>query len=445
MTITITYLVTNMIRTYAIYCFINNLLQKKRFSNHAITIAYGIYYFITILFNINLRNPSSNLTINPFLNIVFNLFMGFIMALLYKTTFYKRLLATSFIYILSIASEDCTAAAIGFLFQTSISTAISKINLLVPGIIVSTLLMLGFVKLINSSLFKRPDTYDSKLPLSYWLAIFLVPAGSTYILHVLVTQISLDKIKELFLIEIIILILLVINFLIFYLYNNLIREESIKYENILLTQQNDAFQKQAKLIHKFQEDIRGQKHDMKHHLSVIKRLAEQMQIEALLEYINGIIEFTHITESGITCGDIVIDAIVNSKLYLASQQDTKLKLHIVLPDTLHINKMDITIILGNLLDNALEACIKLPAEERFILVDISYHHKVLAIEIRNPYDIQSINICNGKIYSTKRDQDWHGIGLNNVKQTVEKYKGVFEYFTSEENGKNFFIVQVLLY
>ncbi len=402
MTIIITYLITNMIRTYSIYCFIGNLLQKKRFTSRVIIMAYGIYYFLTILINVNFINSPPNLTINPSLNIVFNLFMGFVMALFYKTVFYKRLLATSFIYILSIASEYYTAAAIGFLFQTPISAAISKIDLLIPGIIVSTLLMLGFVKLINCSLFKRPDTYDSKLPRSYWLAVFLVPASSTYILHVLVTQIYSEKVKELLSIEIIILILLVINFLIFYLYNNLIKEESIKYENILLTQQNDAFQKQAKLIHKFQDDIRGQKHDMKHHLSVIKTLAEQRQIEVLLEYVNGIIEFTHITESGIACGDIVIDAIVNSKLYLASQQDTKLKLHIELPDILHINQMDITIILGNLLDNALEACIKLPVEERLILVDISYHHKALSLEIRNPYHVQSIDIRDGKIYSTKK-------------------------------------------
>lgn len=245
--------------------------------------------------------------------------------------------------------------------------------------------------------------------------------------------------------EFIILVLLAINILVFYLYNKLLKDEAIKHGNELLAQQNDAYQKQAALIQEFQKSIHDQRHDLNHHLSAMKGLAEQQQTDDLLEYIYKLSASIQMPESGISCGNAVIDAMVNSKLYLAAQQNTRLNVRI---DSLHIqncNPIDLTIILGNLLDNALEACSKLSLEERDVWLDISCQHGVLSIEVANTCDMKALDIRDGKIYSTKKDGYLHGIGLNHVRQAVEKYNGIFEYNVSEEGGKSLFTALAMLY
>ncbi|MFT4104975.1 MAG: GHKL domain-containing protein [Lacrimispora sp.] len=369
--------------------------------------------------------------------------MGFLMGFLYKTPLYKKLIATSFIYILGIAIEDCTAASISLLFKASVFTVISETNFMIIGISFSTLLNLILVTFINRSLFQHSNSDDAELPASYWLAIFLVPTGSTYILHALNTQISGNQAS--FLTLSIIIILFAINFLVFYLYNKLMKEESLRYENILLAQQNDAYQNQVKLIQEFQTSIREQRHDMNNHFCAIKGLAMQQKEEDLMEYIDSLIDATQMPKAGINCKDAVIDAMINSKLYLAAQQHTKMEVSVNLPSTLPINQMDLTIILGNLLDNALEACIKLPAKERFVHIAINSKHDVLTIDVTNTYNTQDIDIRDGKVYSTKKDKIWHGIGLNNVKRAVEKYNGILEYNTYEKNENDFFSAKIMLY
>ncbi|WP_394522603.1 sensor histidine kinase [Lacrimispora sp. JR3] len=438
MVVIVTYLTMNILRTYVVYDFIQTFLKKRRAPVWAIGTAYVIYYLVGAYLYFNLFSPT--------LNIVFNLTICFLISLFYKTSVFKRILASSFLYILSLASEDCMAAVLVLFIGTSFKTIIQRDCFVIIGIIFSNLLMFGLVKW-SKVFFKTQETYHTDVQPPRWLAIFLIPAGSIYILNSLTLEIISNQSESSFLLTTAVLVLLVINILLFHLYDKLLLEENLKYENLLLSQQNDAYEKQSVLVQQFQKSMREKRHNLHNHLAAISGLAEQGQKEELMEYIKKLTDNVRAQESGINSGQPIIDALINNKLYLAQHFQIKAQVHIRLPEVLKINKMDLTIILGNLLDNAMEACMKLPKEEREILIDISELHGVLTIQVINTYDASKLCIKDGRPCSTKKDKTCHGIGLNSVDHTIAKYNGVLEYdYGKQQDGeKNLFTVNVLLY
>lgn len=438
MNVIITYLFMNILRTYVIYDFINTFLKKRQAPVLTIGIAYTIYYLVGAYLYFNL--------FNPILNIGFNLAICFMICFLYSTSVFKRLLATCFIYILSLASEDCTATTLVLFNGASFNTIIQQDCFVIIGIILSNTMMFGLVKW-SKVFFNKQAIYSIDIEPPRWLAIFLIPVGSIYIINSLTLEIISNGAESSFLLASAVLVLLSINILLFYLYDKLLLEENLKYENLLLSQQNNAYEKQSILIQQFQRSMREDRHNLHNHLAAISGLAEQGQYTELVEYIKKLITNVKAQEAGINSGHPIIDALINNKLYLSQHYHIKTEVHIRLPKVLEIDKMDLTIILGNLLDNALEASSKLPKEQREIFIHVSAIHGTLSIQVLNTYDYSQLNIKDGIPYSTKKDKTWHGIGLNSVRQTIKKYNGVleFNYGEPQTGEKHLFKVNVLLY
>ena len=101
---------------------------------------------------------------------------------------------------------------------------------------------------------------------------------------------------------------------------------------------------------------------------------------------------------------------------------------------LKIPRVDLTIVLANLIDNAMEACVSLPEQSRWVSIQILYCKNVLSIRIINPS--KSVQINNGYIPTTKHEPLLHGFGISNVSDILEKYNA--EYFFNYENGRFIF-------
>ncbi|MGL5437295.1 MAG: sensor histidine kinase [Lachnospiraceae bacterium] len=434
MAVAITYLVMNIIRTLAIHSFIDNFLQKRRTPGHVIFIAYVIYYITIAIFYLDAR------IFTFFHNMLMNLFFAFAVGMLYHVSIQKRLICTVFIYILSIASDDFAVALLTIIFQTPFQVLLNDTLFVILGIIISVSLLPGIVKLVNP-LFKNQNTELSRL---YWCAVFLIPSGCIYIMHSLICQLEDGKSDAVFIL-ITILILFSINILIFYLYDKSLKEDAIEYENIMLIQQNEAHEKQTLMVQDFQKNLNGQQHDLINHLTTIKELADLQHLDDLKIYISNWVTDTKSINSCLNTDNAVVNAMINSKLYMASQQDTTLYANVNIPADIKVSRTDLTIILGNLLDNGLEACSKLPAEDRLIRCDINFQHSILTITVINIYCKSGIDIRDGQAFSTKTDKALHGIGLGRIHKTAEKYQGMFDYKLSQVKGKEVFISRVILY
>ena len=118
-----------------------------------------------------------------------------------------------------------------------------------------------------------------------------------------------------------------------------------------------------------------------------------------------------------------------------------MQVEICIPEELNVDTADLCIILGNLLDNAIEAAEKCEKEKR-IRLKILYGNRNIRIEIANTFDGEIHRMENGMYMTSKKDAKRHGIGLQSVQKCIDKYKGKLETDRSAEG--DYFIVRVLL-
>lgn len=194
-------------------------------------------------------------------------------------------------------------------------------------------------------------------------------------------------------------------------------------------------------LQKHQHELRLINHDIKNHTATMAQLIKTQQYNALGEYIMGLKNsINSITAPVTNCDNLLINSLLNDKLGVLKEEGVDLQLCVMVPAVLRINNVDLCILLGNLLDNAVEACVAMEAEEpRYIRVDIRSRGPFLVVEIANSYN-NVINIKDSEYLTTKRVRLLHGMGLTNVRRVVNKYDGRFEI--NHENGE--FCVRAIL-
>ena len=134
-----------------------------------------------------------------------------------------------------------------------------------------------------------------------------------------------------------------------------------------------------------------------------------------------------------------IDSLLNYKIGMAIDKNIKIET-IIDKNISVISDVDLCCIIGNLLDNAIEACEKENIEDKIIILHMAVKNSCLLICVKNSI-AESVITKNPNFITTKRNNEMHGIGLKSIKSIVEKYSGSFKISEQEEK---FFIVEVLL-
>lgn len=220
-------------------------------------------------------------------------------------------------------------------------------------------------------------------------------------------------------------IVLVINFATFYLYDDLSQKLSDKTDKILMNQQNKYYERQFELMKISLKATKSIKHDLKNHLTSLYALAEEDKREELLGYLSEAIEIVDTRQEFACTGNVGIDSIINFKLQNVKKDKIDVTVDLNVPKELKIPSFDMTVILGNLLDNALNAVKKLD-KNRFINIKMKYTKGRLIIKMDNSFNGIIIK-KEGLISTSNKDEKNHGLGLLNVKSALEKYNGTIEF------------------
>ena len=194
--------------------------------------------------------------------------------------------------------------------------------------------------------------------------------------------------------------------------------------------------------------IRGMKHDMKNTISVIQRLSAGEGSGELEEYLSELNRGLEKLEVRFKTGNTVVDTLLNMKYHEAVRDVPGLKMDadkLMLPQGLEIHSYDIGVILGNAVDNAMEACRKLKAKEpgadAFIRLCSLQKGNLLILKVENSFDGWLVRRRQEEFPITdKADKSSHGIGLANIKSTAEKYQGTMDF---KVNGR-VFILSVMM-
>lgn len=409
----IIYLLANAFRIYAVSRFVKSFFGDSNSKQKLLILLFVLYFTINSLFFLMVPNP--------IVNLISNIVPLFFITMFFESKIMVKIVVSVLIYAVNMFSD-------GVIFAVSKALGINTI-VISSGLI--TALMVFAIEMLWEH-YKR-FKYMEVVQTSYLFALFFVPLCSIVIGVLTIQQANLRTV-------VLSAVLLIINALIFYLFDSLVRLYNYRYEKIMLEQQNKAYINQIKQVYDSQNALRYYRHDMKNHLFKIRDMVEKREYKQLDEYISYAASYMKIDKKVIDSGNSEIDCLLNYKLRNIEEMNIKLETKFVLPYELFINVFDINIVLGNLIDNALEALKQ--CDERELIIHLTYSKGVMFIAIKNSFVGNIKNDSNNnKIFTTKQDLKNHGLGLQSVRYTIDKYCGTMEIETTDK----MFVVKALMY
>lgn len=307
------------------------------------------------------------------------------------------------------------------------------------GSFISKIYMLLFSVLLGR--YANEKQY-SEIPLRYFIITLLVPISSIYMMHYIFLMASIHE-EYAFFSVIAGVLLLLVNYVIFTVYDRIGQAAELHSQNRLYEQQLNLCSRQAEEKESYYIELRRMRHDMKNHLLGILGMVNAAKTEDAREYIQKMLDdgiggkAIEISNSG----NIVVDSLVNHKYALALKENIRFDANVFIPQVLPFQGGHLAIIFGNLLENALEACRKLPQEQRYITLECTYIKEMLQICIKNSCPPEQRKSSSGRYLTTKKGNGYHGIGLVSVKQALADYDGELII----KDGGEEFQVSVVLY
>ena len=174
-------------------------------------------------------------------------------------------------------------------------------------------------------------------------------------------------------------------------------------------------------------DLRQMHHDMKNHLLAIQSLTKDEESSAAVnEYIDNILSGIQSYETHVETGNKLLNGLISQKISESKANGITMDLIIDFRQINFIKDIDICTIFGNALDNAIEACSKVPDKDgRQIIVRTQQSAGQFLITIGNTY-CGDIRIQNDLPKTSKKNADEHGIGLRNISRALKKYDGAMD-------------------
>ncbi|MBO4456534.1 MAG: GHKL domain-containing protein [Butyrivibrio sp.] len=280
------------------------------------------------------------------------------------------------------------------------------------------------------------------IPLKYFLMILAIPLISIFLMNQIFLIATHHGEYDNFAV-ISSIFLLMINFIIFEVYTWMSRDAELRSLNKLYGQQLELCSRQAAEQEQLYLEIKRTRHDMKSHLSSLLGMVEAGESEEASNYIGRLLA-DGVGKSGeeiSRSGNIVIDSLINYKYSIAQKEGIAFEASVFVPASMPFKSEHLVIILGNLLENAFDACKKVQPKGRFIKLDMGFEKNMLNICIKNSCISENRRDKHGNFFSTKHDAEHHGIGLASVKQAVEGYDGEM---VIDDKG-NQFSVSVVMY
>ena len=185
-------------------------------------------------------------------------------------------------------------------------------------------------------------------------------------------------------------------------------------------------------IEKNQQTVRKLRHDMKNHLNIIGMLIADEKTPEAKNYLTELNQEFAVTAKSY-CSNEVVNAVLNSKEQSAAEAQIRCEFQIDLAEDPQMEDIDLCALLSNTLDNAIEACRKIPeASERFLSVKARCQKGFFSYKVVNS-KANEVTEENGCFITSKKDAGLHGIGLKNVKQIAAKYEGYVEVSYDEHS------------
>ena len=350
----------------------------------------------------------------------------FLIMLLYEMKMWQRVIYTILIYVVIGFAEVVTGTALSIGFDIDI--AYTQNNLLIFAFCTLTSKFISYIFVLFTKA-KRFSIKNETFILSF-LAIFLLPIASILIMFLFLRCCYQIKDISFYIITLITAIVLIFaNIAIFYIIdkqNDLLEtKEKLFFTETHINSQIAHYEE----LYKHQTEIRTFKHDIKNILLSIMGILKESDTEKALQVMQANLDMLDDSNKKIVnTGHPITDAILQSKLHDAEAKGIKLSISTKLTEKIIVDELELGIVLGNALDNAIEAAARVRnIHEKVVAFDMITTAERIIITIENPVDG---NVNTNKLVTSKRDKENHGYGVGSIKTIARKYDGVAEFLYS---------------
>ena len=195
-------------------------------------------------------------------------------------------------------------------------------------------------------------------------------------------------------------------------------------QRLVLQQTDRLMEKNYQMLHQDLQENAKRIHDFHHHLQAILNFAQQAEDQPTQNYVQDLLQVSYRDVRLCNSGNDIIDAVINCSAAEAARSQIDFHYEVNLSSTLsQISPVDLCAVLGNQLENALDACKKIPeVQDRFVHVTIRQNKGFVVIQVinsafRNPFT------SDGRLVTDKANSELHGLGLKSIQDTVDKYNG----------------------
>lgn len=413
-------LVVNIFEIYIILRFIDIVLANKIHDRRVRLVLYITKLALTLL--VDYYAPY------VWLNFVVSLISVFLLTCCYRSGIWKKVSLAIGINFMLAGAEAVVALIIRSDKMSVLSQASNEQSI---ALALSRIVFWMVVFIVNQF---KTETKEIKIPIKIWLFEGIVLFAIVAELILFCSQGQSNALQE----SLLLLGSEITIYLLIYLYDCLVSVFMGKLQTELIQKEKEYYHREATILQENQEITRQFRHDWKNRIQVMSQLVERRQWEELQKYLSEVENKIVGMQLYSNTGNLTIDSIINSKVYQAINKNIEMTVSVQLPENLEVDNDDMVVILGNLLDNAIEACEYV--EEKNIELILRYEEGCIFLQVWNTFD-EILNSRNGEYLTRKKDKSMHGIGIKSVKTTVEKYSGIMEV----KNEKNKFRVDVMMY
>lgn len=404
--------------------FLDNILeprQLKWWNKILVAIYIIVFNYLCLLYTAH----------NNWLFLVFilNYCITFLLAkFLYRVSF-KQLIVLCFIY--SILGMLTERIVVSFLF----SGQMISLNLVFFVRLIVDIVLLIFTKIWHS-FFKQRGLIEQDV--RFPNTLLLIPLLSIFFLHYL-TSIDGDELSTRSLMEC--FFIFGLNIFVFLFFDKTLERDQIKTQNIFYSTQLRYFEKFNSELEKHQTELDMKNHDFKNHLISISGYLKENDHGQLQSYLDEI----SISEPSLTyTGCTPIDALLHFYKKEFSERNVDFQITTHVPYKLPFKDSDLSIIIGNLLQNALDAQgVGQNQKEKKVVLSMNYDMYKLMINVENPFQTSLKRDGFERFLSTKQmySQKRRGLGLKSIEKTLEHYQHLMEINTDN----NIFSVTIIIY
>lgn len=233
------------------------------------------------------------------------------------------------------------------------------------------------------------------------------------------------------------MLFLAVYYLLYIQANAIVEKYDLEKRQLLMAQQEKLWESELASQQETTALVFQQRHDMHHHNAVIMEMLQNDDTEQLKAYMKSVDTALDVHNSNTFCSNSIANSIFNVYSRRAEAEGIKTTFHVSVPKVIGIDNIDLTCILGNALENAVEGCIRLPEdEEKEIIITAKFIDKRLRVQVENT--CRTDIIFEGELPLTQKQGG--GTGTKSILYTAERYDGTAGF--SVKDGK--FITQIVL-